>query len=78
MQENAPQFAIRVSDLVVGFGKRRHELVLLQGDAGSHRRSLEEYSPPPNPALSRSILRHRQLRSIRVMRPTRFPSASTN
>jgi 4-hydroxybenzoate polyprenyltransferase len=32
--------------LVVGFGKRRHELLLLQGDAGSHRRSLEEYSPP--------------------------------
>lgn len=30
--------------LLVGFGKRRHELVLLEGAAGSHRRSLTDYS----------------------------------
>ena len=30
--------------LLVGFGKRRHELVLLQGNAGSHRTSLNDYS----------------------------------
>jgi 4-hydroxybenzoate polyprenyltransferase len=31
--------------LFLGFGKRRHELVLLEKEAGSHRRILEEYSP---------------------------------
>ncbi|MCC6159463.1 MAG: decaprenyl-phosphate phosphoribosyltransferase [Deltaproteobacteria bacterium] len=31
--------------LFLGFGKRRHELVLLSGEAGEHRRILEEYSP---------------------------------
>ncbi len=30
--------------LLVGFGKRRHELVLLEKAAGSHRRSLNDYS----------------------------------
>lgn len=30
--------------LLVGFGKRRHELVLLEGAAGNHRRSLTDYS----------------------------------
>ncbi|GLV59144.1 decaprenyl-phosphate phosphoribosyltransferase [Dictyobacter sp. S3.2.2.5] len=32
--------------LFMGFGKRRHELVLLQGQAGSHRKILKEYSIP--------------------------------
>ncbi len=32
--------------LFLGFGKRRHELSLLTNDAGSHRRSLENYSVP--------------------------------
>lgn len=32
--------------LFLGFGKRRHELVLLQGQAGSHRKILQEYSIP--------------------------------
>lgn len=31
--------------LFLGFGKRRHELVLLQERAGSHRKILERYSP---------------------------------
>ncbi len=31
--------------LFIGFGKRRSELVLLEDDAGAHRRNLEEYSP---------------------------------
>jgi 4-hydroxybenzoate polyprenyltransferase len=31
--------------LFIGFGKRRHELLLLEGDAGSHRRNLDEYTP---------------------------------
>jgi 4-hydroxybenzoate polyprenyltransferase len=31
--------------LFLGFGKRRHELVLLEGNAASHRRILAEYSP---------------------------------
>lgn len=31
--------------LFVGFGKRRHELTLLEGDAAAHRRNLDEYSP---------------------------------
>jgi 4-hydroxybenzoate polyprenyltransferase len=30
--------------LFLGFGKRRHELTLLAGDAANHRRILEEYS----------------------------------
>jgi 4-hydroxybenzoate polyprenyltransferase len=30
--------------LLVGFGKRRHELVLLEGAAEGHRRSLSDYS----------------------------------
>ncbi len=30
--------------LFIGFGKRRHELLLLEGAAGSHRRNLDEYS----------------------------------
>ena len=32
--------------LFMGFGKRRNELVLLQGQAGSHRKILKEYSIP--------------------------------
>jgi 4-hydroxybenzoate polyprenyltransferase len=32
--------------LFLGFGKRRHELLLLEDTAGSHRRNLEEYSGP--------------------------------
>lgn len=31
--------------LFLGFGKRRHELFLLEGEAGSHRAVLEDYSP---------------------------------
>lgn len=31
--------------LFLGFGKRRHELVLLEEKAGSHREILERYSP---------------------------------
>ncbi len=30
--------------LLIGFGKRRHELALLEGSAGNHRRSLSDYS----------------------------------
>ncbi|RIK43910.1 MAG: decaprenyl-phosphate phosphoribosyltransferase [Chloroflexi bacterium] len=30
--------------LLIAFGKRRHELLLLEGEAGGHRRNLEEYS----------------------------------
>jgi 4-hydroxybenzoate polyprenyltransferase len=30
--------------LFIGFGKRRHELLLLESSAGSHRRNLDEYS----------------------------------
>ena len=32
--------------LLVGFGKRRNELAVLQGDASRHRSNLEEYSLP--------------------------------
>ena len=32
--------------LFLGFGKRRHELALLQVDANNHRRVLDEYSLP--------------------------------
>jgi 4-hydroxybenzoate polyprenyltransferase len=31
--------------LFLGFGKRRHEIVLLEDDAGTHRKILKEYSP---------------------------------
>lgn len=31
--------------LFLGFGKRRHEITLLESGAASHRRSLKEYSP---------------------------------
>jgi hypothetical protein len=30
--------------LLIGFGKRRHEIVLLEENAASHRRSLSDYS----------------------------------
>jgi len=30
--------------LLIGFGKRRHELVLLKGEASGHRQSLQEYN----------------------------------
>ena len=30
--------------LLIGFGKRRHELILLKENANTHRRSLEEYN----------------------------------
>ena len=30
--------------LLIGFGKRRHELVLLKGNANMHRQSLQEYN----------------------------------
>jgi 4-hydroxybenzoate polyprenyltransferase len=32
--------------LLIGFGKRRHELVLLEEKAGGHRKNLSEYSLP--------------------------------
>jgi 4-hydroxybenzoate polyprenyltransferase len=32
--------------LFLGFGKRRHELLLLEDTAGGHRRNLEEYTGP--------------------------------
>lgn len=32
--------------LFLGFGKRRHEIVLLEGEAASHRSSLSEYNLP--------------------------------
>lgn len=32
--------------IFLGIGKRRHELVLLDNDAGEHRRILQEYSVP--------------------------------
>lgn len=32
--------------LFLGFGKRRHELTLLEGNAAAHRAILGEYSPP--------------------------------
>jgi 4-hydroxybenzoate polyprenyltransferase len=31
--------------LFISFGRRRHELVLLEGDASNHRAILDEYSP---------------------------------
>ena len=30
--------------LFLGFGKRRHEIVLLEGEAGNHRASLDQYN----------------------------------
>lgn len=35
-----------LASLFLGLGKRRHELILLSGDAGSHRPILDEYSLP--------------------------------
>lgn len=35
-----------VLSLFIGFGKRRSELILLEDDAGSHRKNLDEYSAP--------------------------------
>jgi 4-hydroxybenzoate polyprenyltransferase len=32
--------------LLIGFGKRRHELVLLEEKAGGHRQSLQDYNLP--------------------------------
>jgi hypothetical protein len=32
--------------LFLGFGKRRHELVLLEADANNHRRVLDDYNLP--------------------------------
>lgn len=32
--------------LLIGFGKRRHELVLLEENANAHRKSLEDYNLP--------------------------------
>ncbi|MGD9028302.1 MAG: decaprenyl-phosphate phosphoribosyltransferase [Anaerolineae bacterium] len=32
--------------LLIGFGKRRHELVLLEENAGEHRHSLQDYNLP--------------------------------
>jgi 4-hydroxybenzoate polyprenyltransferase len=32
--------------LFLGFGKRRHELLLLDESAGTHRRNLDEYTAP--------------------------------
>ncbi|NLE44565.1 MAG: decaprenyl-phosphate phosphoribosyltransferase [Chloroflexi bacterium] len=32
--------------LLIGFGKRRHELVLLRASANAHRQSLQEYNLP--------------------------------
>jgi 4-hydroxybenzoate polyprenyltransferase len=32
--------------LFLGFGKRRHEITLLEGEAGSHRASLAQYNLP--------------------------------
>ena len=31
--------------LFLGFSKRRHEVVLLEGEAGAHRQTLRDYSP---------------------------------
>jgi 4-hydroxybenzoate polyprenyltransferase len=37
---------ITLGALFLGFGKRRHELILLQEEAGSHRAILEQYTLP--------------------------------
>jgi 4-hydroxybenzoate polyprenyltransferase len=33
-----------LGSLLIGFGKRRHELILLKENANAHRQSLEEYN----------------------------------
>ena len=35
---------VTLLSLFLGFGKRRHEITLLAGDAGSHRASLDQYN----------------------------------
>lgn len=37
---------ITLLSLFLGFGKRRHEITLLQSDAAAHRSSLQEYNLP--------------------------------
>jgi 4-hydroxybenzoate polyprenyltransferase len=37
---------VTLLSLFLGFGKRRHEITLLQGDAANHRASLEQYNLP--------------------------------
>ena len=37
---------ITLLSLFLGFGKRRHEIILLQDDAAAHRSSLQEYNLP--------------------------------
>ena len=37
---------VTLLSLFLGFGKRRHELTLLAGDAASHRATLEQYNLP--------------------------------
>lgn len=37
---------ITLLSLFLGFGKRRHEITLLQGDAAAHRSSLQDYNLP--------------------------------
>ena len=37
---------ITLLSLFLGFGKRRHEITLLQNDAAAHRSSLQEYNLP--------------------------------
>ena len=37
---------ITLLSLFLGFGKRRHEIILLQNDAAAHRSSLQEYNLP--------------------------------
>lgn len=37
---------VTLLSLFLGFGKRRHEITLLAGDAGNHRASLEHYNLP--------------------------------
>ena len=37
---------ITLLSLFLGFGKRRHEITLLQDDAAAHRSSLQEYNLP--------------------------------
>lgn len=37
---------VTLLSLFLGFGKRRHEITLLQGEAANHRASLEQYNLP--------------------------------
>lgn len=37
---------VTLLSLFLGFGKRRHEITLLAGDAGTHRASLDQYNLP--------------------------------